>query len=147
MTTTTGSVLDAWDQGAHAVIPVNCVGAPGKGLALAWAKKDPAASDLYKEMCWAGSFQPGVVKPLMQSRWLLAATKKHWRDLSRQEWVVACLWEVFAYAHHNPAWEIAMPALGCGCGKLNEQGWFIGEAERVLGLTPNVTLYLYRPPV
>ena len=144
MTTTTGSVLDAYLEGFHSVIPVNCIGVAGKGLALEWAKKYPADCELYKEMCWHGSLHIGDVKPLRDTRWLMAATKSSWRYFSTPASVEACLWDVFTHAHYNPTWNIAMPALGCGCGALDEK-WFIETAGRILALTPNVTLYLYRP--
>lgn len=144
MTTITGSVLDAYLEGFHSIIPVNCVGVTGKGLALEWARQYPEDRDIYQDMCHEGSFRPGDVKPIRSSRWLLAATKGHWRAPSFPAHVEACLWEIFNYAHYNPTWNIAMPTLGCGCGGLDEK-WFIETAGRILAMTPNVTLYLYRP--
>lgn len=113
------------------VIPVNTVGVPGAGLALAWAKQYPDASRLYKAACKNGSFGIGRIlvataiplnKPLQH--FLCFPTKEHWRNPSRMKYIEAGLPVLAKMCTHLQLTSIAVPALGCGLGGLRWQDVF-----------------------
>lgn len=98
----------------YRVIPVNCRGVAGAGLAKA-AKRLPGV-DLdfaaYKRVCEDRDLKPGNL--LIGSRLIFAATKNHWKDPSQLAWVGACFKELSKLKPDS----IAIPALGCGLGGL-----------------------------
>lgn len=98
------------------VIPVNCVGVTGAGLAKAWADKEPFYARMYRAQCSAGYLFPGDT--IGCGSVTLAATKNHWRDPSKEEWVVRCIERLAAWARLNSEVNLNVPALGCGCGGL-----------------------------
>src|SRR5574341_2036953 len=72
------------------VIPVNCQGTMGKGLALQCAKRHPTVRTRYRYLCEHKMFEPGSVHVCYvseQREIALAATKDSWRKPSRVEWV------------------------------------------------------------
>lgn len=122
MTTTTQSIFSI--TGATPVIPVNCVGVAGKGVALEWRTLDPLAYERYADMCKRSLLYPGDVVPVTGDMyWLLAATKNEWRLPSRIEWVEMCIRRIAAYAMMNPR-PLAVPMLGCGSGGLDRRPVF-----------------------
>lgn len=113
------------DSSDGIVIPVNTVGVPGAGLALAWAKKYPGAASLYKTACRNHSFGIGnilavTVIPTDQplQHFLCFPTKAHWRNPSRMEYIEAGLSALLKVCEHLKLESIAVPALGCGRGGL-----------------------------
>lgn len=102
------------------VITVNCVGVPGKGLALTWAKHEPALAARYKAMCARGALAPGSIVSF--DGYILAATKDHWRNPSELAWVRAALAELrsFLCAQTEPV-TVALPPLGAGLGGLSRR--------------------------
>src|SRR6185312_2121732 len=78
---------------------VNTVGSPGKGLAKQFAERFPAFVQPYKAHCASGKFRPGDLYFQRLDRrtgkmsdtgdlWILnIATKDHWYDPSKLEWV------------------------------------------------------------
>lgn len=104
------------------ICTVNCVGVMGKGVALAFAKKWPEIVPEYKEDCRRGDIRPGYchLYPLLKGRWWAAfATKNHWRNPSRIEWVVDGLDRLACHARMAGARSIAIPPPGCGNGGLD----------------------------
>lgn len=106
------------------VITVNTVGAMGKGLALEFANRYPEGERAYKQMVSSGQFKGRRVIPWVAgdgSVFLFAATKEHWRNPSRMEWVVQCAREIAAwYFSCDPVVKgICVPPLGCGNGGLD----------------------------
>ena len=133
------------------VCPVNTKGVMGAGLAKKFKENYPkeedgllncGMEDIYKDFClngeclgWDGvkRFLPGdvVIKPYPYppkkgDTWkyiALFATKDHWRDRSKIEWIESGLMQLH---HHlkskdaiaNGKTSIAVPALGCGLGGL-----------------------------
>lgn len=106
------------------VIPVNCVGVMGKGLALAAKKKWLWVFEGYKEAC-RGYDDPDMVLVPGACLWesngtetiCLLTTKDHWRDPSRQEWIEDGIRQLA-----RSSWESAVfnvPKLGCGLGGLD----------------------------
>ncbi|SRR6266536_1803673 len=105
------------------VIPVNCVGVAGRGLALECRQRYPEWFDLYREACVTGLL--GVDTPVLHQvagRNILSfATKYHWRSPAHSGYIHAGLryllvrsgpWDV-------PGQVIAFPKLGCGAGGLS----------------------------
>ena len=120
---------DIFDCGADAiVIPVNAVGVPGKGLALAAARKWPRWAAKYKGACRAGTLRAGGIHVaegtgLVNGEWrdftiVALATKDHWRYPSRLEWVREGLERLVAWAQQEQVGRLAVPALGSGLGGL-----------------------------
>lgn len=150
---------DIFESSADAVvIPVNCIGVPGKGLALAAAKRWPEWAATYKADCRSGDVRPGVVHcnlvrgaelPLPHF-FLSAGVKNHWRARSRISWVKECFRSLVWWcegatdgAPPDMLRTVAVPALGCGLGELN---WNDVRplAEKILRV-PGVEFLLYAP--
>lgn len=108
-----GSIFDS--QAKVLVCPVNCVGVMGKGLALEFKRRWPKECRWYVTACGAGCMDPGTV--LAESSIRFAATKNHWRDPSKIEWVEECL--IALTDDTDAGRSVAIPQLGCGCGGLD----------------------------
>lgn len=132
---------------------VNCVGVMGKGVALAMAEKFPQAVKPYKDMCARGTVYPGSCRtlPVGQNRWMaLLATKDHYRDPSRYEWVttglvlLAAQADALAQETGRPV-TVRLPAAGCGLGGLD---WAVVSrvTRAVLGANPRVHVQLCLSP-
>lgn len=117
------------------VIPVNCVGVMGRGLALEFRKRYPSRTSAYMQACNAKALRPGVLAHsfINGTRFVFFPTKRHWRDPSRLEDVIMGLDA-----------SVAIPALGCGLGGLS---WDLVRHEIVTRLEPmeGVTAKLYWP--
>ena len=107
------------------VNPVNCVGVMGKGLALEFKRRYPRVFQVYKNVCDAGELSAGygfAFKGVYDGKESLiyhAATKQHWRDVSRIEDIDKLLIGIRQFMINNPQFKsIAIPALGCGLGGL-----------------------------
>jgi len=104
------------------VNPVHCVGVMGKGLALAFRRRFPDIYENYVVRCRENAVrigQPSVLHRL-EMPWILNfPTNGDWRVQSQITYIV----EGLTYLkRHFREWEIAslaMPALGCGEGKLS----------------------------
>lgn len=123
-------------------IPVNLKGVMGAGLAKAFALAHPECVGEYRGAITRGRLAIG--KPcIVGGRFMMVATKDHFRNPSRMEYVTASLESI---ARDFPLLEsIALPALGCGCGGLRWED-VRAEVERVLGNSPiEVELYAPRP--
>lgn len=104
---------------------VNTVGVSGKGIALMFKESFPDNFRAYEAACKAGELDPGGLlvterHDMLGPRFIINfATKKHWRNPSRLEWIrrglVALKREIEARHIHS----IAIPALGAGNGGLN----------------------------
>lgn len=121
-------------------ISVNLVGVMGKGLALAMKERLPEAYDVYIQLCNKQSLKMGVpylfrpeTTPTVQTylqlddrisklkkKWILFFPTKHdWRDKKSDYLGIkrGLLWLKENYNVERIE-EIALPALGCGLGKL-----------------------------
>ena len=107
------------------VNPVNCVGIAGKGVALAFKNRWPEIMTDYQAVCVKHSLIPGgcLLFPHPEVPglrfWAALATKNHWRDPSRYEWIESGLNELAKLAHLVKAHSIAIPPVGCGNGGLD----------------------------
>lgn len=125
------------------VIPVNCVGVMGAGLAKQYALKFPEQLRAYKEACLANALNPGRCYPAGR-RFAYATTKLHWKNPSTEEWVIRALEDLVALAFLTGPMTIDIPSLGCGCGGLS-WSWFTEIAQSRLkplsGPTFDVAIY------
>lgn len=111
---TTGDIW-SWVGSHRIVIPTNCLGVMGKGLALQAKERYPGLEDKYKEFC--KSCEGFEIPPICFNDFpdvVLVPTKKHWREDSDISFVSKSI--------HNLAkltgGPFALPRLGCGLGKL-----------------------------
>ena len=107
------------DDAEVLVDPVNCVGAAGAGLAKAFRVRFPAIDGPYRAACRDGSLRPGtcVEVPSGDGRTVvLFPSKRHWRDPSRLDDVVAGLEDLAELLEGRSS--AALPLVGCGLGGL-----------------------------
>ena len=100
---------------------VNTVGVMGKGLAAAFKERFPPMFLEYKKVCDSNGLRPGSSWLWKgHDQWVLNfATKKHWRNPSKLEYVRDGLDEFRKTYEKNGIREIAFPRLGCGNGGLD----------------------------
>lgn len=127
------------------VCPVNTVGVMGAGLAKDFKETYPGLEEAYKRFCWAGMFaRKGVfVYTVSPTRKVLCLpTKRHWKYNSRIEWidhalgVVAQDYEKYGITH------LAIPAVGCGKGKLEWDDVYNVIKNHMNRIPLNVTVFL-----
>lgn len=114
---------DLFADGADCiVIPVNCVGVMGAGVAKVCAQRYPDVFAIYKAACDSGALRPGttliVERPQAPTHVALLPTKDHWRQPSQLEWVKSGLVDLERAAQDPAISSISMPALGAGLGGL-----------------------------
>ena len=148
-----GNLLD--DDADALVNTVNCVGVMGKGIALAFKKKFPANYTAYKAACAAGNVSPGSLfsfreisglYDLPSQHILNVATKKHWRQPSKLEYVEDGIAKIADYLSKGEVRSIAIPPLGCGNGGLD---WDVVGPKLVDALVKfqDIDIRLYAPQV
>jgi O-acetyl-ADP-ribose deacetylase (regulator of RNase III) len=113
-----GNLFD--DKAEAIAIPVNCVGVMGKGVALECKERHPWVFKRYQAMCHESRVRPGDVVRFVggSGRLYLVATKDHYRDGSRLEWIDEGLQALQRHIRILRNESIAIPALGCGAGGL-----------------------------
>jgi hypothetical protein len=138
---TTGNMFA--NQHDICVIPVNCVGVAGAGIALQWKKLHYLVYMVYRDACRKDQIRPGdALESWLPSYWLVA-TKDHWRDPSKLEWIVACCKNLHDGLENLPPKTIGLPPIGCGLGGL--------PFDRVEAIVTEVfgtskhTIHLYAP--
>jgi len=114
---------DLFESGMQTLVnPVNTVGVMGAGLALQFARRYPEMERLYQARCNDGGFGAGKLWlcRLRPGRWILCfATKGHWRDSSRLEYIERGLGSFVRTYEAEGIASIAFPMLGCGLGGLS----------------------------
>lgn len=123
---TKGNILES--DADYIVVPVNCVGRPGRGLAKQWADSAPARVVLdYIQECLAHKLEPGSIRYYTDSTYILATTKDHWMHRSQIEWIETICDDLAELARKQkwfPIYDqskyitVAVPKLGCGLGGL-----------------------------
>jgi len=78
----------------------------------------------YKRRCIAGEFGPGQVMPVKvgdsNPKWVINfATKDHWRDPSKLEYIERGLVDLRRAIHSLELTSVAIPVLGCRLGQLD----------------------------
>ena len=114
-----GNIFDAPVEAL--VMPVNCVGVAGCGLALQCKQRYPVWYQLYRKCCQSGALQMGRpvlhwgIKPMILS----FPTKNHWRDLSWLGEIEMGLLKANELCIVHGIGSIAYPKLGTGAGGLS----------------------------
>ena len=150
VTLTQGDLLKA--EADALVNTVNCVGVMGKGIALQFKKKWPAAYRDYKKVCDREELRPGMMhihdlgelagKPYYIIHF---PTKDHWRGKSKVSYVEEGLTELVKTVQTLGIKSIAIPPLGCGNGGLE---WPLVERmikDAFAPLKDTVEVLLYAP--
>ena len=111
------------------VIPVNLRGAMGRGLAQQLARLSPTAASTYRDQCSSGDWELGSMRVVGGAGGLAPSvryvvffpTKLDWRKPSRLEWIEEGLDDLVALFDVGGIElnVLAVPALGCGEGKLD----------------------------
>lgn len=125
----------------YLVNPVNCVGTSGAGVAKEMAKRFPGNARSYRYRCMNKLLTPGEIFTSVESNVTIinAATKKHWTNPSRLEWVCECLKRINHYI--GIEWlkcNLAMPILGCGNGGLDIKI----VSKEIIDILKNSELYM-----
>lgn len=135
------------------VIPVNCVGVLGKGLALEFKKRFPEAAKRYRFYCSSNSIKPGDCCDYDIENGKLPitmATKSHWIHPSQFHWIEDGLRHLFTLSKACAIQSVALPAIGCGCGGLPWEAVrdAINSSAKIVscsGTLPDFTLEVYQP--
>ena len=128
---------------------VNTVGVMGKGLAAAFKERYPSMFDEYKSLCKKDELRPGSSWLWKgNGQWVLNfATKKHWRNPSKLDYVREGLQEFRAKYSEWGIREIAFPRLGCGNGGLD---WDVVRpimVEHLRGLPIAIYIHDFEKPI
>ena len=121
---TKGNIIEADTE--VLINPCNCKGIAGKGLSLDFKKTFPDNYIAYKNWCESGFLKPGKLFPFVQQRGTLGpitivnfATKYHWRNDSRIEWIKSGLEDLKHLLVDLGYKSCSIPKLGCGIGILS----------------------------
>lgn len=117
-------VANLFDLKAESYVnTVNCVGVMGKGIALEFKIRYPHMYLDYVRQCREGLFTPGQVRTWHSGTdniWIYnMATKKHWKNPSKFEWVKEGLVDLACNLEFLAIKSIVMPRPGCGNGGLD----------------------------
>lgn len=135
---------DYWDTPADIrVNTVNCVGVMGKGIALEFKNRYPQMFEHYRKACAKQYITPGQLWAFDGYEALEiwnVATKDHWRNPSKFEWVESAIIEMKQrLLLLDGAYHITVPALGCGNGGLN----WLEVAERIVQHLTGMPHHIY----
>jgi O-acetyl-ADP-ribose deacetylase (regulator of RNase III) len=121
-------VGDMFESGAQAyVVPVNCQGTAGAGLAKQFKKRYPRWYREYRMFCKAGNLSPGFVlsttllKPMLDEgpdEILSFPTKTRWRWPAQIQFVEMSMHGLLSVVNREDIKSVAMPHVGCGLGGL-----------------------------
>lgn len=106
------------------VVPVNCIGVMGKGLALEARKRVPGLFKDYQRACVVdGSIHVGKNWFWQSSEYpkgiLCMPTKYDWRKPSTTTYIDMALDDFITYYQEWGIDSIAFPKIGCGLGQLD----------------------------
>lgn len=145
-----GNIFNAMED--VIVVPINCVGAMGRGIAKECAMRYPEIERKYKKKC---KEQPGCYRSYVElhkvkyGHVLLFATKDHFKDRAVVEMMRNNLKNLAVTACYD--WDkidsIAIPPLGLGAGWTGK--WWIQELKKELFNhfgTGSIDVVLYLTP-
>jgi len=134
------------------VIPINCVGVMGKGIALQSKKVFPTNFIEYKSACLCNRVQPGQILTSFDLnlkmdilQWVFNfPTKRHWRNKSLICDIESGLKALIKKIERLSIKSVAIPPLGCGLGGLD---WDVVRPliEKAFKPYPKVEVLLYAP--
>ena len=130
------------------VNPVNAVGVAGKGLALAFKEYCPEQYESYRVACIDGSLHLGKLHIYYNTKdkttIINAITKNHWIDQSNLHDVEITIQAITKYLLQYPHYTVAMPMLGAGLGRLDQDDVY-KLFEKYLDPLPNIIFVCMRP--
>lgn len=141
-----GDILDSHAQ--TLVTTVNTAGVMGKGLAKAFKERYPGLYAGYKRACETNLFlKEGLyVHEVDGTRKIVCfPTKRHWRFPSKLEWIDEGLRKLAEGVEKYGITSLAIPALGCGEGKLDWEAVYPLIREHLDPLEIPVAVYLPHP--
>lgn len=114
-------ILNLKDNNLIPVIPVNCKGVMGAGLALQFKNKYTTFYNEYVSACNSNEVEIGHILYLEEDnlKFILFPTKDDWKNVSKLEYIDKGLDNLLKFLNTFPTLNIAIPPLGCGCGKLS----------------------------
>jgi O-acetyl-ADP-ribose deacetylase (regulator of RNase III) len=135
---------------AALVNPVNTVGVMGKGLALAFKDAYPNNFKAYVKACKQNQVSVGKMFVFdcgftELPRYIINfPTKKHWRHLSKLEYIGAGLEDLIEQIRILKIHGVAIPALGVGLGGLD---WIVVKPLilEAFAALPEVQVLLFEP--
>lgn len=138
-----GDILES--EAEAIVIPVNCVGVMGAGLAKQLRDRYPHVYADYRAECSEGNMEVGQINvAYFEPAVVYFPTKDHWRNKSKLEWIEQGM-NGLEDAIRESKWKsIALPALGCGLGGLNWSS-VLPLIEKVTNKFPKVLFEIYPP--
>ena len=125
---------DMWEEKCdYWVIPLNCVGVQGAGVAKEWKKRFPFEERQYMRWRQEHTIRPGRIIIGEDSPFILAFTKDHWKHPSRMGWIENIIANICAGVSELSLINlsdkvIVSPMIGGGYGGLNHR-----TIERVMG--------------
>lgn len=125
---------------------VNCVGAMGKGVALAFKRKYPQMYREYREECLKGNIVTGKMYLWNSPNGTCIInfpTKDDWRAPSRYSYIDGGLIDLRKCLSLMKDVQVAIPPLGCGNGGLNWDRVKPMIKEHLSGL--DATIYVFEP--
>ncbi len=127
-----------WDEpSAHIIVPVNCVGVMGAGLAKQCVQRHPGILSRYQLACMSKKIMPG--HPLLIDRFVMFPTKDHWKDPSQLIWIEDGLRRIHKLGGIQ---SLSVPRIGCGLGGLDWEHQVKPLCLSILGDLPiDVTIY------
>lgn len=114
---------DIFEDDAEALIcPVNVVGTMGAGLALRFSQAFPGLLESYKLACRAREFDSRgihVYQSDMGRKIVCLPTKRHWRQFAELQLICSGLEALKRDCMRYRIHSLAIPAVGCGLGRLD----------------------------
>lgn len=129
---------------AYKVITINCVGAMGRGIALACRERYPTLYQDYRKRCRENEIRIGNVYVYPDEKCILLPTKTHWRLKSQVSYVTAGI-TALADCVENLDSSVAIPPLGMANGWLRpweRQEIFLWLYDKLETRRQHYTLYL-----
>lgn len=121
------------------VVPVNCVGVMGAGMALEAKNRIKGINRFYRDIPGP---TPGSVVPYNGAsdydEVFLAFTKGHWKYPSQKHTIIYCLRNLSNICDRLKIATVGVPKLGCGLGNLD---WEEMKLEFIRILAPGETIY------
>lgn len=110
------------DKSQAIVIPVNCKGVMGAGLALEFKQRYPLGYYYYRMYYKQGDLNTGLVTYVaihsLHSTFIFFPTKNDYRHKSKLQWIISGLKSLKQLITDKRLKSVAIPALGCGLGGL-----------------------------
>jgi len=113
-------ILNLKDSKIIPIIPVNCVGVMGAGLALQFKQKYPNLFNEYLIACTNKEVEIGHILYLEYNKkeFILFPTKTDWKFDSKIEYIESGLNGLVRFLNTFQNKKVAIPPIGCGCGNL-----------------------------